>query len=195
MQRGRQVMVAVVFLAGATALALLAGQGAADAQAGGALVVNVRAGGKAAKGQVVVNTTDAEPREVAKGPAGTPMPLPAGTYDVTITCTDLVDAPTQELRGLAIASETVTREVSFPAGTVTLHVKRGGSALQNAALQLSKTGGAPLPGAAKTGVPFSASPGQYEAEVVLGKGRSKASHSITGIQVYDGATRSIPVSL
>ncbi len=199
MRLSRRVLQIMGQVAGALVLALvlvLAGYwGTAEAQSGGSIAISVRAGGQDAKAQVVVKTATAEPEQVAKGRSGTPIPVPSGTYDVTITCTDLVDHPTQELRGLVVSGDAIEREATFPSGTITLHVKRGGRVLRNATLHFIKVGGDTLPGTAKTGVPFRASPGQYEAEIIIGRGRSKMSHSITGIQVYDGAKRSLPVSL
>jgi hypothetical protein len=180
---------------GALMVALLVALNAAEAQSGGAILINVRAGGQPAKAEVVVSTATDEAQEVAKGRSGTPIPVPSGNYDVQITCSELIDHPTQDLRGVTVGGETVTREANFEAGTVTLHVKRGGSVLRGSILHFTKVGGGEAPGTAKTGEPFRASPGQYEAAIDLGKGRSKISHTISGIQVYDGATRNIPVSL
>ena len=195
MRRVHRVVQGVWLAVGALAVGLFLAQGAVEAEAGGALVIHVRAGGEPAAAKVVVKQATAEGEQVAEGRAEHPIPLANGTYDVEITCTDLIDHPTQELRGITVSGETVEREVSFPAGTVTLHVKRGGRVLRNTKMQLHKVGGDPLPGVARTGVPFRASPGQYEAEIVLGRGRSKLAHTITGIQVYDGAKRNIAVDL
>lgn len=170
---------------------LLTLQGGAEAQAGGAVLVRIRAGGQDASGQVKVMTAEAEPREVAKGPSGRPISVPNGRYDVMVTCTDLIDEPEQQLRGLAVSGETVEREVSFPSGTITLHVKVGRAELHNKELTLLR-GGEELPGKAKTGVAFKISPGTYQAKIVVGR---KAEHTIEGIQAYDGATRHIPVDL
>jgi len=181
----------VAMVTGLAALALLVAQGAADAQSGGAILVNARASGQEATASVVVATAEAEPREVAKGQSGRPIPVPAGRYDVTVTCTDLLDHPTQQLRDVNVAGETITREVSFPAGTITLHVKLGGRDLKNKELVLRR-GGEELPGRAQTGQAFKISPGTYEASITTGKNKS---NTITGIQAYDGATRHIPASL
>lgn len=182
----------VVVVTGLVALALLVVQGGADAQSGGAILVHARAGGQEAKAGVTVSTAEAEPREVAKGQSGRPIQVPTGRYDVVITCTDLLDNPTQDLRDVNVAGgETVTREVTFPSGTITLHVKLGGRELKNKELILRR-GGEDLPGRALTGQAFKISPGTYEASITTGK---NATHTITGIQAYDGATRHIPASL
>lgn len=195
-RKGRRLLTSLGFLVCGLFLACVVALGAAEAQSGGTIVVNIRAGGQPAKGEVVVLTATAEPEEVAKGRSGTPISVPSGSYDLRVTCTEMIDHPSQELRGVKVGGETVEREVSFPAGVVTLHVKRGGSVMKGQTLHFSKAGGGEaLEGTAQTGAPFKASPGQYEAEIVIGRGRSKMSHTITGIQVYDGATRSIPVSL
>lgn len=195
MQRSWRVMSIMGISASVLVVALLMSLQAAQAQSGGAIVINVRAGGQDAKAQVVINSTGPEPEQVAKGHSGSPISVPSGSYDVEITCTDLVDHPSQQLRDVEVSGETVEREATFPAGTITLHVKRGGRVLRNAPLTLTKVGGEECPGTARTGTPFRLSPGQYEAEITIGRGRSKMAHSITGIQVYDGATRNIPVSL
>jgi len=195
MLRSWRVMYVIGISVGVLLGSLMISLQAAQAQSGGAIVVNVRAGGRPATAEVVIKSAGVDPVAVAKGRSGSPISVPPGTYDVEITCTELLDHPVQELRDVVVSGETVEREAVFPAGTVTLHVKQGGRVLKNANLVLIKVGGEALPGKAKTGEPFRASPGQYEAEISLGRGRSKMAHSITGIQVYYGATRNIPVSL
>ncbi len=170
---------------------LLSLRGGAEAQAGGAVLVRIKADGRDAQGEVKVMTAEADPREVAKGPSGRPISVPSGRYDVIVTCTDMVDHPEQQLRDVAVSGGTVEREVSFPSGTLTLHVKVGRAEQRGKALTLLK-GGAPLPGAVKAGEAFKISPGIYEAEIVVGR---KMKHTIKGIQAYDGATRHIPVEL
>jgi len=171
---------------------LLSLGGGAEAQSGGAISVTIRAGGQDAEGSVKVMTAEAEPREVAKGKTGRPISVPSGRYDVHVTCTEMLDHPTQELRGVTVSGETVEREVTFPAGTLTLHVKRGGRVLKNKQLTLRTKAGEELPGKARTGQAFKVTPGTYEAEIVLGR---KQKHSITGIQAYEGAIRHLPVEL
>lgn len=177
--------------AGMLALALLFAQGGALAQSGGAILITAKAGGQEVNAAVTVVTAEAEPREVAKGKSGRPISVPAGTYDVNITCTELLDQPTQKLRDLRVSGKTLEREATFPAGTITLHVKRGGRTLKNKELTL-KRDGTELPGKARSGQAFKITPGTYEAFVKTGR---KSTHSITGIQAYDGATRHIPVDL
>ena len=175
---------------------LLSTSGPADAQAGGAILVNVRAGGQEAKAEVVVVTAAAEPEQVAKGRSGKAIPVPNGTYDVEITCTELLDHPQQQLRGVTVNGETVEREATFPSGTTTLNIRRGGRLLKNTKLYLMKRGSTEeLPGTGKVGVPFKLTPGNYEAEIRLGRGRKKTAHAVTGIQVYDGATRRMTTDL
>lgn len=167
----------------------------AEAQSGGALVITARAGGEPAKADVVVLTASVDPQEVAKGRSGAPMPVPNGSYDVRITCTELLDHPTQELQAVKVSGSQVEREVTFEAGTTTLNVKRGGRPLKGAKMVFKTAAGEELPGHAKTGMPFKMSPGNYEAEIVVGSKRSKSNHTITGIQVYDGAKRNIAVEI
>lgn len=194
MEISRRRAQVVVFLICATAL-VVAASWRAEAQSGGAITINARAFGEAAKAEVVVLKASAEPERVATGPAGRPISVPNGSYDVEITCTELIDHPTKRLRGVEVSGEMAEREVTFPAGVVTLRVRRGGRTLNNATLHFTRSGGEDVVGTAKTGHPFLASPGQYEAEIIVGRGRSKLAHSITGIQVYAGAKRNIPVSL
>lgn len=188
-------MKVAMVMASALVVVLLASLQIATAQGSGAIVINARAGGEPAKADVVVYTATADPQEVTKGKAGRPIAVPVGTYDVEIICTDLLDHPSQRLQAVKVAGEAVEREVTFPAGTTVLNVKKGGSNLRNVELKFLKAGGGEVPGTARPGVPFKMSPGNYEAEIIMGKGRSKATHTITGIQVYDGAKRTIPVSL
>jgi len=184
------VLLAII---GSLSVIALADLAEAEAEAGGALLVTIRSGGGSAKGQVVVTTSEAEPREVAKGPTGRPLGLPPGTYDVSVTCTDLVDQPTLTLDDVAVAGETVEREVSFPSGEITLFIRQGGRVLKNKALRIvPEGGGEAFPGKAYSGKAFKITPGHYEAEITLGR---KVKHSITGIQAYEGARRQIPVDL
>ena len=185
----RSMAIVVAGLLAATVLVSIRG---VEAQSGGAILVNIRAGSSTLAGTVKVMTAEAEPREVAKGPSGRPISVPAGRYDVTITATELIDAPTQQLRDLHVAAgETVERQATFPSGTITLVITRGGRGLKNAELRFTR-GGEELPGVAKVGEAFKISPGTYEAAIALGKGTR---HTITGIQSYDGAKRTIPVEL
>lgn len=168
---------------------------AAAEAAGGSILINVVADGAPAKAEVVIKTATAEAQQVATGKAGTPISVPDGTYDIDVTCTEMIDHPVQNLRGIKVAGEPVTRDVSFVAGWTTLTITKGGKALRGTKVTLRKSGGDPLPGLVKSGEQFRASPGNYEAEVVFGSGKAKSTDSITGIQVYDGAKRSIPVNL
>jgi hypothetical protein len=182
---------------GVTLVALLGSLQAAWAQSSnGAILVSVRACSGASKAEVVVKTASTTPTDVTKGASGAPISVPAGTYDLQITCTEMIDHPSHYLRGVEVtAGETAEREVSFPCGTTVLNVKRGGKLLSKNQLSFKTAGGKALPGTAYPGEPFKATPGQYEAEVLLGKGRAKSSHGITGIQVYDGAKRNIAVDI
>ncbi len=198
MSNFRRLVQVTGLAAGLVLVALLVSFGPARAQSGeGALQINARACAEDAKAQVVVQTASVDPQEVAKGQSGSPISIPAGRYDVEITCTDLIDHPNQTLRGVEItAGETVEREVTFLCGTTILHVKRGGKTLTKQDLSFRRANSdEELPGTAKVGEPFKSSPGQYEAQILLGRGRKKAAHIITGIQVYDGAKRHIPVDL
>lgn len=195
MRLGRRVMGGAAFVAGVLGVVLLASLQIAQAQGSGSLLINARSGGEPAKAEVVIYTATADPQEVTKGKAGRPISVPAGSYDVEIICTELVDHPSQRLQAVKVGGEQVEREVTFPSGTTILNVKKGGRALRNVELRFKKSGGDEVPGSARPGVPFKLSPGNYEAEIIMGKGRSKATHTITGIQVYDGAKRTIPVSL
>ena len=187
-----------VWQVGAVALGLIAVASLALlqdawAQASGSIRVTVRADGQPAKAQVKVMTAAVESQEVASGEAGAPISVPAGRYDVLVTCTELLDHPTQQLRDVEVGGgATVERELSFPAGTVTLHVKKGRSLLRNKELILSKVKGAECPGRGRTEQPMKLSPGRYEATIKLGK---RNTSSISGIQVYEGAIRHIPVQL
>jgi len=179
-------------------VALLVSFHSAQAQSGnGTLSISVRACAADAKAGIVVSTASVNPEEVTKGQSGQPISVPAGTYDVEITCTDLIDHPSQTLRGVKIgAGETVEREASFPCGETTLHIKRGGKNLSTKIdVTLVKAGGEKCPTTVRSKQRFKSSPGNYEAEILLGRGRKKAVHTIDGIQVYDGAVRNIPVNL
>lgn len=191
----RRVMKIAFVVASALVVVLIASAQHATAQGSGAILINARAGGQPAKADVVIYTATADPQEVTKGHAGSPIAVPTGSFDVEIICTELLDHPSQRLQAVKVAGDTVEREVTFPAGTTVLNVKKGGRALRNVELRFKKAGGDEVPGTARPGVPFKMSPGNYEAEILMGKGRSKATHTITGIQVYDGAKRTIPVSL
>lgn len=168
---------------------------AAAEAGGGSILINVVADGAPAKASVVIKTATAEAQQVATGKAGTPISVPDGTYDVDVTCTEMVDQPVQNLRGVKVAGAPVTRDVSFVAGWTTLNITKGGKALRGTKVTLRNASGEELPGLVKSGEQFRASPGNYEAEVVWGSGRSKSTDTIKGIQVYDGAKRTIPVNL
>jgi hypothetical protein len=196
MHLGRRFLQLASLVACGLVVALATSARDASAQAGGGtIVVNVVADGAPAKAEVVVKTATAEARQVATGKAGAPIAVPDGTYDVDVTCTEMLDHPVQNLRGVKVAGAPVSRDVSFVAGTTTLNITKGGKALRGTTIKLRKVGGDELPVAAKSGEAFRSSPGNYEAEVVFGQGKAKATHSITGIQVYDGAKRTIPVQL
>lgn len=184
--------------AGVVLVALMVSFHSAQAQSSnGTISVSARACASDAKAQIVVNTAAATPEEVAKGPSGSPISVPAGMYDIEITCTDLVDHPSQTLRGVKVGGgEVVEREASFPCGETTLHIKRGGKGLgSKTQVTLVKADGEKCPTTVRSGERFKSTPGNYEAEILLGRGRNKAVHAIDGIQVYDGAVRNIPVNL
>ncbi len=183
-------LVVTVCIVSAFALSL----GVADAESGSGATITVVAKieRQLAQAEVKVMSTASEPREVAKGLSGQPLSVSDGSYDLYITCMDLLDQPTITIRDVIVQpGATVEREANFPSGTVTLHVKVGGRTLKKKTLVLFKDGEA-VPGKAKTGLPFKLTPGPYEAEVSVGR---KAKSRITGIQVYEGAKRNIPVSL
>lgn len=55
------------------------------------------------------------------------LPLPAGTYDVTVSAVDLAGNPSQRLDGVQVnAGETVEKVVDFSSGTLRVGAKRGG---------------------------------------------------------------------
>ena len=196
MRGGRRILQVASLVACALVVVLAVSLRDAAAQAGGgSIVINVVADGAPAKAEVVVKTATAEAQQVATGKAGTPISVPDGTYDIDVTCTEMLDHPVQNLRGIKVAGAPVSRDVSFAAGWTTLNITKGGKALRGTKIKLRKVGGEELPLEAKSGEQFRSSPGNYEADVVFGQGKAKATHSITGIQVYDGAKRTIPVSL
>jgi hypothetical protein len=197
MHGGRRILQFASLVACALVVAFAFSLRNAEAQAsGGSIVVNVTADGAPAKADVVVKTATSEAQQVATGKAGAPISVADGTYDIDVTCTDLLDHPTQALRGVKVAGSAVARDVTFVAGTTTLNITKGGKALRGTTIKLRKVGGGEeLPVAAKSGEAFQASPGNYEADVYFGSGKAKSTNTITGIQVYDGAKRSIPVNL
>jgi hypothetical protein len=157
--------------------------------------VTIRARALDASVTADVVITAAQGRQVAAGRSGQPIPVPRGTYDVEVTCLELVDRPTRRLRELEVSEGTVEREVTFPAGRATLHVRREGRPLNDAVVRFATAAGQDLPGTARTGRPFMASPGQYEAQIIIGRGRSSIAHTVSGIQIYEASERHIPVSL
>jgi hypothetical protein len=196
MRGGRRILQLASLVACALVVVFAVSLKNAAAEAGGgSILINVVADGAPAKADVVVKTATSEGQQVASGKAGTPIPVPDGTYDVDVTCTEMLDQPVQNLRGVKVAGEPVKRDVSFVAGWTTLNITKGGKALRGTKVTLRKVGGEALPLQAKSGEQFRSSPGNYEAEVTFGSGRGKSTDSISGIQVYDGAKRTIPVNL
>lgn len=105
----------------------------ADGKLTDAVVIVNRAGkAEAVTGGRTYDAADTNPRV---------LPLPAGTYDVTVTAVNLSGSPSRQLKGIKIATgETAERIVDFSAGEVFLEVTRNGK-LSDAVVQVFPAGG------------------------------------------------------
>jgi hypothetical protein len=182
----------------------LASLGVALGESATSVRVNVRAGGGPARAMIKISMPSERAREVARGDAGGAIAVPPGSYDLTVTCLELLDQPTVTVSGVAVqGGKALVQEVTFPAGTVVVNVAYAGKLIPHLELLLRKrpgrVGAIPLPQLAASGVPFKLSPGQYEAEVTIPAGIHKAprgdiKQTIGGIDVVDGQTKTVSAS-
>ena len=149
----------------------------------GQIKVLIKIGSKRAKGAVRILTADVDPTVVEEGPATQVFDVPAGRYDVEVTCHDTLDRPEKRLRDVQInPGETVEREVPFVVGNITLQPVRGRRKV-GTKVRWRYTGGDEwFEKGSNAGEEVLLSAGRYDAEVLVG--RTKI--TIRDIQVYEG---------
>jgi len=166
----------------------------------GTITVKVFAGKKEGEGLVTVSTAEIEPKVVAENqPAGKPIDLPAGTYDIKTTFTTAVDHPVREFRDVKLnPGDKLEREIQFPVGQVTLTTRSNAKAKVKLRRQAE---GRPREDAKEepwfetmpvTNEPFIISAGTFEIEVQTGTGKGKG-FKVKGVTVYSDGIQTIPL--
>jgi hypothetical protein len=186
MERMTKTLSAVVFV-------MVGLAGLADAQdAPGRLDVRLTANGAPAAGSFEILPSQGGPA-VGQGPAGTPLDVPAGVYDVKATLTEAIDRPTRSRGGVEVeaGADRVLR-IDFQVGRVTLLCKKDGETV-SADVALRRPGRSSWLPAVQCGVPFLVSGGTYEADVTL-EGASTGIH-VPRLQIMAGTTQRLAVEL
>ena len=186
MERMTKTLCTVVFLM--VGLAGLAG--AQDAP--GKLEVRLTANGSPATGSFEVLPSQGGPA-VGQGPAGTPLAVAAGVYDIKATLTEAIDRPTRSRGGVEVeaGADRVLR-IDFQVGRVTLLCRKDGETL-SAEVALRRPGSSAWLPAVRCGVAFLVSGGTYEADVTP-DGASTALR-VPRLQIMAGTTQRLAVDL
>ena len=164
--------------------------GAQDAP--GKLDVRLTANGSPASGSFEVLPSQGGPA-VGQSPAGTPVDVPAGVYDVKATLTEAIDRPSRSRGGVEVEAGAVrVLRIDFQVGRVTLLCRKDGETVA-ADVSLRRPGRSSWLPAVHCGVPFLVSGGTYEADVTL-------EGAATGIlvprlQIMAGTTQRLAVDL
>ncbi len=108
-----------------------------------------------------------------------------GVYDVTFTTKKIAGNPELTLRGIELTQgRRLEQQVKFPVGEITLDTPGGGC--RRAAIKIRQKGATDwMPGKYSTCTPIKLMAGEYEAK--------QGSIEISGIQVYDGGTRTVSI--
>ncbi|MBN2343455.1 MAG: hypothetical protein JXX29_04645 [Deltaproteobacteria bacterium] len=117
--------------------------------------------------------------------AGVETEITPGVYDITFTTNKIAGKPEMTLRGIELeAGRRLTRQVKFPVGEITLDTP--GNGCRRGKIMIRQKGASNwMPGNYSTCTPIKLMAGEYEA---------KQGHiEISGIQVYDGGTRTVSI--
>ena len=151
----------------------------------GTLILN----GKEANGKLTVKRAD-NSGEVVKSniPANKEVRLDPGKYDLVFTIPKIVGEPEFTLRDVEIeAGRRVKQEVRVPVGEITLVT---GARCQKKPVKIRQKGATDwYSGKFYTCVPLTLMAGEYDAEMRQGRNVTP----ISGIQVYDGGIRNVPI--
>ena len=151
----------------------------------GTLILN----GEETPGKVTVKRADNSGEIVKEGlPANKEIRLDPGKYDLVFTTKKIVGTPEFTLRDVEIEKgRRIKQEVRVPVGTITLVT--GAHCTKNPVKIRQKGATDWYPGKFQTCVPLTLMAGEYDAE--MRRGRSVI--PISGIQVYDGGIRNVPI--
>jgi hypothetical protein len=155
----------------------------------GAFVVRILLSGKEVQGKITVKTPDSNPVIIEDNvPTGKEITLKPGRYDVTIKTDAITGAPEQTLRDVDIPSgRRVKREIKLPVGQITLVT---GQNCVRKQIRIKQKGATDwFQGKFTTCEAMTLMAGEYEAEMVEGRNATP----ISGIQVYDGGIRVVPI--
>ena len=155
----------------------------------GAFLGTLTLNGKEAKGKVTVKRADNSGEVVKDGlPANSEIRLDPGKYDFVFTTPKIVGTPEFTLRDVEIEKgRRIKQEVRIPVGEITLVT---GARCQKKPVKIRQKGATDwYSGKFYTCVPLTLMPGEYDAE--MRQGRSVT--PISGIQVYDGGIRNVPI--
>ncbi len=155
----------------------------------GAFLGTLTLNGKETNGKVTIKRADNSGEIVKESlPANKEIRLDPGKYDFVFTTPKIVGSPEFTLRDVEIEKgRRVKQEVRVPVGEITLVT---GARCQKKAVKIRQKGATDwYPGKFYTCVPLTLMAGEYDAE--MGQGRS--STPISGIQVYDGGVRNVPI--
>ncbi|MBN2529048.1 MAG: hypothetical protein JXR76_21845 [Deltaproteobacteria bacterium] len=156
---------------------------------GGTMAVffpTVLANGEEIRATYKVVTADANANVVMDNvKSGVETEISPGTYDVTFTTNKIAGDPELTLRGIELQQgRRLTRQVKFPVGEITLATPGGGC--KRSAIKIRQKGATDwMKGKFTTCAPIKLMAGEYEAK--------QGSIEISGIQVYDGGTRTVTV--
>jgi hypothetical protein len=117
--------------------------------------------------------------------AGVETEITPGVYDITFTTKKIAGKPEMTLRGIELEQgRRLTRKVKFPVGEITLDTP--GNGCRRGKIMIRQKGASNwMPGTYHTCTPIKLMAGEYEA---------KQGHiEISGIQVYDGGTRTVSI--
>lgn len=117
--------------------------------------------------------------------SGVEVEVPPGVYDITFTTKTIAGKPEMTLRGIELEQgRRLTRKVKFPVGEITLDTP--GNGCRRGKIQIRQKGASNwMPGSYSTCSPIKLMAGEYEAK--------QGAIEITGIQVYDGGTRTVSI--
>ncbi|MBN2717964.1 MAG: hypothetical protein JXX14_19095 [Deltaproteobacteria bacterium] len=156
---------------------------------GGTMAVflpTVTANGEEIRATYKVMTADANATVVMDNvKSGVETEIAPGTYDITFTTNKIAGNPELALRGIELSQgRRLTRNVKFPVGEITLDTP--GNGCKRGAIKIRQKGATDwMPGKFSTCTPIKLMAGEYEAK--------QGSIEISGIQVYDGGTRTVSI--
>jgi hypothetical protein len=146
----------------------------------------VTANGEEIKATYKVVTADANASVVMDDVrTGVETEITPGVYDITFTTRKIAGTPELTLRGIELSEgRRLERKVKFPVGEITLDTP--GAGCRRSAIKIRQKGATDwMSGKYSTCTPIKLMAGEYEAK--------QGSIEISGIQVYDGGTRTVSI--